>query len=157
PSVLNGLMALLGKPAEEIDFVDVGAGTGIWTRMVHDTGVKSVIAVEPNDDMRAIGMADSTRTNIRWMSGSAEKTGLPNESADWLSMASSFHWADFESALREFHRVLRPKGRFTALWNPRLIEVNPLLVEIEDYLNTLRPNIQRVSSGRSGITATLTE
>jgi hypothetical protein len=72
-------------------------------------------------------------------------------------MASSFHWANFETATQEFHRVLRPSGRFTALWNPRLIEVNPLLVEIETYLEKLRPNIKRVSSGRSGITETLTE
>ena len=42
-------------------------------------------------------------------------------------------------------------------WNPRLIEVNPLLVRIEAHLDTLRPNIKRVSSGRSGITETLTE
>jgi hypothetical protein len=32
-----------------------------------------------------------------------------------------------------------------------------LLVEIEAYLDALRPNIKRVSSGRSGITETLTE
>ena len=36
PSVLKALVGLLGKPATEIDFVDVGAGTGIWTRMVHN-------------------------------------------------------------------------------------------------------------------------
>jgi SAM-dependent methyltransferase len=72
-------------------------------------------------------------------------------------MASSFHWANFDVATKEFHRVLRQGGRFTALWNPRLIEVNPLLVEIEAHLDTLRPNIKRVSSGRSGITETLTE
>jgi hypothetical protein len=35
--------------------------------------------------------------------------------------------------------------------------VNPLLVEIEAHLDTLRPNIKRVSSGRSGITESLTE
>jgi SAM-dependent methyltransferase len=91
------------------------------------------------------------------MAGNAEQTGLPAASCDWLSMASSFHWADFDKASREFHRVLRPGGRFTALWNPRLIEINPLLVEIEAHLNTLRPNIKRVSSGRSGITEVLTE
>ena len=49
------------------------------------------------------------------------------------------------------------EGIFCALWNPRLIEINPLLVEIEDYLNKLKPTIKRVSSGRSGITKTLTE
>ena len=49
------------------------------------------------------------------------------------------------------------RDSFTALWNPRLIEVNPMLVEIEAYLNELRPDIKRVSSGRSGITETLTQ
>lgn len=157
PSVLKALLGLLGKPTAEIDFVDVGAGTGIWTRMVHDAGVRTATAVEPNDDMRNNGIADSQHTAVRWLAGSAETTGLPNASADWLSMASSFHWANFDTATQEFHRVLRPGGRFTALWNPRLIEENPMLVEIEAHLDTLRPNIKRVSSGRSGITETLTE
>ena len=157
PSVLWALLGLLNKSVAEVDFVDVGAGTGIWTRMVNATGVRSVSAVEPNDDMRHNGTADSQHTNIRWLAGSAESTGLADASADWLSMASSFHWANFDTATKEFHRVLRAGGRFTALWNPRLIEVNPLLVEIEAHLDTLRPNIKRVSSGRSGITETLTE
>ena len=157
PSVLNGMLGLLKMPKEEIDFVDVGAGTGIWTRMVHAAGVRSATAVEPNDDMRQNGAADSQHTSIRWVAGSAETTGLPDNSADWLSMASSFHWADFDTATQEFSRVLKPGGRFTALWNPRLIEVNPVLVEIENHLDTLRADIKRVSSGRSGITETLTE
>lgn len=157
PSVLSALLGLLGKPVQEVDFVDIGAGTGIWTRMVHTAGVRSVTAVEPNDDMRSNGINDSMHTNIRWLAGNAENTGLGNSCCDWLSMASSFHWANFDVATREFHRVLRSGGHFTALWNPRLIEVNPMLVEIEAHLNTLRPNIKRVSSGRSGITETLTE
>lgn len=157
PSVLNALLGLLDKSTGEVDFVDVGAGTGIWTRMVYGAGVKSAVAVEPNDDMRANGIADSRGTAIRWSAGSAEHTGLPSASADWLTMASSFHWANYDVATREFHRVLRPGGRFTALWNPRLIEANPLFLEIEGHLDTLRPGIKRVSSGRSGITETLTE
>lgn len=41
-SVLQGLIGLLPKQADEIDFLDIGAGTGIWTRMVYDIGIKSV-------------------------------------------------------------------------------------------------------------------
>jgi ubiquinone/menaquinone biosynthesis C-methylase UbiE len=107
--------------------------------------------------MRLKGIADSQKTSINWLSGSAEATGLHDKSADWLTMASSFHWANFTAATYKFHRVLRSGGLFTALWNSRLIEVNPLLVEIELHLDTLKPNIKRVSSGRSGITQTLTE
>lgn len=157
PSVLDGLLGLLKRPVQDIDAVDVGAGTGIWTRMVHDRGVRSTTAVEPNDDMRQAGFRDNSGRPIRWLAGSAEKTGLAESCCDWLTMASSFHWTDFDRATAEFHRLLRPGGRFAALWNPRLIEVNPLLVEIEAHLDTLRPNIRRVSSGRSGITETLTE
>lgn len=157
PSVLSALLGMLNKPASEVDFIDVGAGTGIWTRMVYRQGVKSITAIEPNGDMRAAGVADSANTKIRWLDGNAEHTGAADGSCDWITMASSFHWAKFDAATREFHRVLRPKGRFTALWNPRLIEVNPLLVEIEAHLATLRPNIKRVSSGRSGITESLTQ
>jgi ubiquinone/menaquinone biosynthesis C-methylase UbiE len=159
PSILKGLLALIPKPISEIDFVDVGAGTGIWTRMVVNAGIKSAIAVEPNLDMRQNGINDSNqaKTKVIWKEGSAEKTSLESNSADFLTMASSFHWADFNLATKEFHRVLRTGGRFTALWNPRLIETNPVLVEIENHLNTLRKDIKRVSSGRSGITETLSE
>jgi SAM-dependent methyltransferase len=156
-SVLNGLIGLLDKPIKQIDFVDVGAGTGIWTRMVNSAGVKSAVAVEPNSDMRANGLKDCKQTEIQWIEGNSEQTNLNDRSCDWLTMASSFHWSDFDLAIEEFKRLLRPGGHFTALWNPRLIEVNPILVEIEEHLETLKPNIDRVSSGRSGLTDTLSE
>jgi hypothetical protein len=43
------------------------------------------------------------------------------------------------------------------LWNPRFIEANPLLVEIEAQIAQLKPDVQRVSSGRSGIAERLTD
>jgi ubiquinone/menaquinone biosynthesis C-methylase UbiE len=156
-SVLKALIGLLGKSIKEVDFVDVGAGTGIWTKMVQEEGVRTVTAVEPNDDMRNAGKADKQLKAIKWLAGNAENTGLDDTSVDWLTMASSFHWAKFNESTKEFYRVLRPGGRFTALWNPRLIEANPLLVEIEDFLNKLNPDIKRISSGRSGITEKLSD
>ena len=156
-SVLDAIKGLIRKNESEINFVDVGAGTGIWSRMVYESGVKNIISVEPNEDMYKMGIADSSSTNINWQKGSAENTNLKDNSADWITMASSFHWADFNAALKEFHRVLVPNGVFTAIWNPRLIEVNPILLEIENHLKKLKPNLNRVSSGRSGITENLTE
>ena len=157
PTVLKSLLGLLSKPISQIDFVDVGAGTGIWTRMVYKTGVNSVKAVEPNEQMRLKGIEDCNDTGINWVAGGAESTSLPEKSADWLTMASSFHWADYQTAIKEFWRVLRPNGCFTALWNPRLIEVSNLFLEIEGELKKLQPKIKRVSSGRSGITETLSD
>ena len=156
-TIMKSILDLIEKKLSDIDVVDVGAGTGIWSRMVYETGVNSVIAVEPNEDMRKQGIHDSLNTRIKWINGSAENTGLSDNSADLLTMAFSFHWTKFDQSTSEFFRILKPKGRFTALWNPRLIEVNPILIKIEDFLNSLKPNIKRVSSGRSGITETLNE
>jgi ubiquinone/menaquinone biosynthesis C-methylase UbiE len=157
PQVATAILSYVGGAVASIDAADVGAGTGIWTRTLAARGLHSVVAVEPNDDMRAQGIATSRGTRIVWRKGSAEATGLPDNSADLVSMASSLHWADFDKACDEFYRILRPGGVFVALWNPRLIEANPLLVEIEGQITQLKPDIQRVSSGRSGITERLTD
>ena len=156
-TVLTALLSMIEKPIAALDFVDVGAGTGIWTRMVAARQPHSAIAVEPNDDMRQHGQADNAGLPIKWQVGSGTNTELADQSADFLTMASSFHWVDFNEGTKEFHRVLRPGGRFCALWNPRFIEANPLLVEIENKLYELAPHIKRVSSGRSGITEQLTD
>ena len=62
-----------------------------------------------------------------------------------------------DPTLREVHRILRSGGRFAALWNPRVSEGDPLHAEIEAKIAELAPGVTRVSSGASGITATLTE
>ncbi len=157
PQVATAILGYVGRDVASIDAADLGAGTGIWTRMLAARGVHSVVAVEPNDEMRAQGIESSRDENIVWYKGSAEATGLPAGSADLVSMASSLHWADFDKACDEFHRILRPGGVFAALWNPRLIEANPLLAEIEAQIVRLKPGIQRISSGRSGITERLTD
>jgi ubiquinone/menaquinone biosynthesis C-methylase UbiE len=157
PQVATAVLSYVGRDPSLIDAADIGAGTGIWTRMLSARGLHSIVAVEPNDEMRGQGIETSRGTDIVWRKGSAEASGLPDGSADLVSMASSLHWADFDKACDEFYRILRPGGIFVALWNPRLIEANPLFVEIEEQITRLKPDFQRVSSGRSGITERLTD
>lgn len=151
------ILSLLTRPASEVDAADVGAGTGIWTRMLAAQSLRSVTAIEPSDEMRQQGILTSKAHGIQWRAGSAEQTGLPSQAYDLVSMASSFHWTDFDRACAEFQRMLRPGGRFVALWNPRMVELNPLLTEIEQEIGRLNPHVKRVSSGRSGLTAHLTD
>ncbi len=156
PSVLQAILGLMGKPAGNLNWADVGAGTGLWTRMVAKSGVQSLIAVEPSNAMRHYGEAQNNGLPIAWQAGTGEATGLAPHSVDVVSMASSFHWVDFDKGMAEFKRIAKPGGWFVALWNPRLIAVNPLLVDIENRLYELCPNIQRKSSGRAAFTSTLT-
>lgn len=155
-AVLSAILGIVGKPTSQIDAADVGAGTGIWTRMVAGRKPKSMIAIEPNDDMRGQGEAGNGGLSIAWRKGSGEATGLADASVDLLSMASSFHWVDFDKGTKEFHRALKPGGCFVALWNPRYIDDNPMLVEIEKKLAELNPNMKRVSSGKSDFVEKLT-
>lgn len=148
-TVLSALLGCCAKSPSAMDIVDVGAGTGIWTRMLAGRGPASISAVEPNNDMREHGIADSAGLNIVWHAGSAESTGLPQACCDLVTMASSFHWTDFDRATAEFKRLLRPGGHFAALWNPRLLDHDPIQMEIEDYLRQLKPDMKRKSSGRS--------
>lgn len=146
--VCDMLIGSIGK--DNIDFADVGAGTGIWTRIVaQDARIGNVVAVEPNENMRAQGQSHDNNHDIDWRNGSAENTNLETSQYDLVSMASSFHWADFDIAMKEFARILKPQGRFVALWNPRYIDDNPILVDIEHKLKQLAPNLKRVSSGKS--------
>lgn len=155
PEVPALLLSLVGAPpGRAVEAVDVGAGTGIWTRMLAAAGCRTT-AVEPNEAMAAQGRAEARELGIEWRRGSAEDTGLAARSADLLTMASAFHWADFERASAEFARVLCPGGVLALLWNTRLVEADPLLAEIEAELERLVPDLERVSSGRSAFCADL--
>lgn len=149
-TVLDAVLDYCAMPYSDIHFADVGAGTGIWTRLVTEKGVAKAWAVEPNSDMRSQGQRDSEGCPISWQNGTGTDTGLPSESVDLLTMASSFHWVDYNQGIDEFMRVLKPGGTLCVLWNPRYIEVNPLLVEIEASLREFAPHLKRVSSGNSG-------
>jgi ubiquinone/menaquinone biosynthesis C-methylase UbiE len=157
-SILKAIIALLDKDFTQCNIADIGAGTGIWTRMLSSLNPNKIIAIEPNEDMRNVGIRDSAvNTNITWQKGSGENTGLEDNSVDMVSMATSFHWVNFELGCQETHRILKEKGRFVALWNPWQIEENPLTEQIKEYLNFLKPDLKTTYSGKGSITYNLTE
>lgn len=151
PFVADIIMSLLQEGAK---VADIGAGTGVWGSMLADRGAE-VTAVEPNQAMRQAGEKRQSRI-ARWVAASAEDTTLPAASCDLICMASSFHWTDFDRAIREFDRILKPGGKVLVLWNPRVIDDNPLLVRIEKKLREIAPDMKRVSSGKSEFCESLT-
>lgn len=138
---------LQGIRGSGIVTADIGAGTGKLTENLEQIGCKGY-AVEPNDAMRQEGeKLFKEKNSFAWMKGTAEETGLPDASVDWVLMGSSFHWADAPRAVEEFQRILKPGGFFTAIWNPRDIERSELHKEIEAIVYAEIPGMKRVSSG----------
>jgi SAM-dependent methyltransferase len=101
---------------------DFGAGTGILTKDLVERGFV-VTAVEPNDRMRS----EANVPSAVWIDGSFESTYLPDESQDWAVAAQAFHWADPARALPELRRILKPRRLFTALWNVKVMDGDPVL------------------------------
>jgi SAM-dependent methyltransferase len=113
-AALDALLAGLAPPAQLVA-VDVGAGTGISSRLLAERGVR-VSAVEPN---RAMREAAAPHPGVTWVEGSAEAIPLPEAAADLTLAAQAFHWFRAEAAVREMARVTKSGGRLALLWNHR--------------------------------------
>lgn len=94
--------------------LEIGAGTGIFTRQIVDEGV-SVVAVEPVQAMRQRLVDALPSVDVR--EGTAEALPVADQSYDTVVVAQSFHWFDWEPALNEIHRVLRRGGHLVTVWN----------------------------------------
>ncbi len=104
---------LLAGPGPRRTVVDLAAGTGLLSRALAASGA-AVIAVEPDERMRAVLAARSPGVEVR--DGRGEAIPLPDASADAVYVSSAWHWMDAGRALAEIARVLRDGGRFGAIW-----------------------------------------
>lgn len=114
--------------------VDVGAGTGKLTRLLVATHAR-VVAVEPVEGMRAVLM--ERVPGVKVLEGTAESLPLADANADVITVAQAFHWFDYDRAIPELHRVLKPGGKLVLIWNSRDMN-DPLQRAIEDLLAPLR-------------------
>lgn len=113
---------------------DVGAGTGKLTRELVASGA-TVLAVEPVPAMRSV--LEAAVPSARALCGTAEALPAPDRSIDAITVAQAFHWFDVPRTLAEFHRVLRPGGRFAVIWNRRVRE-QPLHQAIHELTEPYR-------------------
>ena len=113
-SLMKYILQIAGYGTKtDFAIADIGAGTGKMTAVLGSGAPKAkIIAVEPNDEMRAEGK--KAVTCAEFIKGSAEATTLASSSMDFACMASSFHWSDHTKSLPEFRRILKPNGIFCA-------------------------------------------
>jgi SAM-dependent methyltransferase len=100
-------------PEDAADVLEIGAGTGILTRLLAER-VPHLIAIEPDERMRAVLTANDARVEVR--AGHAEQIPAPSSSVDVVIAQSAWHWVDEARAVPEVARVLRPRGRLSLVW-----------------------------------------
>ena len=113
---------------------DIGCGPGISSKMFLENGNR-VIGVEPNAAMREAAseyLADYD--NFEMVNGRSDATTLPDASVDLVTAAQAFHWFDAEKTKPEFDRILKPYGHIALIWNLRLEDATPFLIEYEDFI-----------------------
>lgn len=94
---------------------DVGVGTGLVAReavkLVGDAAL--VTGIDPSTGMMA---AAHLPAGVKLLEGRAEAIPLADASVDFISMGYALrHISDLEAAFKEFHRVLKPGGKFCVL------------------------------------------
>ena len=113
PIPLLNLLSRLARTERPRLVVDIGSGTGLSTRAWADLA-HEVVGVEPNAEMRAAAQADTPSSNVRYVEGYSDATGLADSSADVVTYSQSLHWMDPQPTFAEAARILRPGGVFAA-------------------------------------------
>lgn len=122
---------------------DIGSGTGLLSKLFLDLGCR-VMGVEPNAAMREAGeriLAQYPRfTSI---DARAERTGLPDASANLVAAGQAFHWFTADEARKEFYRILRPPRWVALIWNEREV-TGGFLTGYEALLHRYAPDYAKV-------------
>jgi ubiquinone/menaquinone biosynthesis C-methylase UbiE len=125
--------------------VDVGAGTGIFTRRLAVTlKSASVVGVEPSGDMRREADAASAGiSNLTFVPGSAESLPFAAGSVTLVTAATAAHWFDRPNFYGEAFRCLRHGGTLLILQNVRRWRDSAFLTAYEELHEFAVPGYQR--------------
>lgn len=131
---------------------DIGSGTGFLAKLFLDFG-HIVYGVEPNQAMRKAGESFLVNySHFHSVSGTSETTHLENESIDFITVGTAFHWFDLEKTKKEFLRIAKPNAWVVLIWNvrdtksPAICEYESLLLEYGiDYVNSKAEKFDKVT------------
>jgi SAM-dependent methyltransferase len=88
--------------------VDLGAGTGAFSRALREWGARRVVAVEPSAAMQA---RSAPASGVHPVTGRAEAIPLGGATVDAIWISTAFHhFADPRRAVGECRRVLTGRG-----------------------------------------------
>ncbi|MGW2802934.1 class I SAM-dependent methyltransferase [Streptomyces sp. NPDC001221] len=120
PALFDAVEEFLSRSLTGARVADIGAGTGIATRLLSERGA-DVIAVEPGDAMAA--QFRQVLPGVPIVRGDGNALPLADSSHDLLTYAQSWQWTDTSRSVPGALRVLRPGGALAIWWNTTAFDV----------------------------------
>lgn len=102
-------LADVGKIGPTDKVLEIGCGTGLFTRKVHELTGAHVVATDVSEELLSI--ARKEYPDGEFVIADAMKLQFPNASFDVVFGSSILHHLDFEKVMPELFRVLKPGGR----------------------------------------------
>jgi SAM-dependent methyltransferase len=94
------------------DFLDVGCGTGISSRLLAAAGCR-VLGLDPDPRMAEQARLGGTETEV----AKFEEWDPAGRSFDAVTAAQAWHWVDPAAGAAKAAAALRPGGRLVVFWN----------------------------------------
>jgi SAM-dependent methyltransferase len=142
-AAVDWLVEQLGlRRADEV--VEVGAGTGKFTPLLVERGLR-VVAIEPVAAMRQALRASGHA--VRVVDAVAEALPFEDASVRAVIASQSLHWADVVRAFAEFDRTLDSDGAVGLIWNFRDLDV-AWQRDLDAVLSELRGDAPHSRDGR---------
>ena len=115
----NAIKVLIDITGMKSDWcvADIGSGTGNVSRHFVEK-VQNVFAVEPERAMRyQAELLLVQYSSFKSIDAAAEATTLDDHSIDLITIGQASHWIDWDKALKEFKRIIKPEGWIAIIWN----------------------------------------
>jgi ubiquinone/menaquinone biosynthesis C-methylase UbiE len=135
-----------GRHPDPAVVVDVGAGTGIATRLLRRylDDRYLLIGVEPGEGMRHQAKESTPDSmQIEYQSSTAEELLYDDSTISALVVAQALQWFNRPLFYVEACRVLRPAGTLAILQNNRDWQSSPFLDEYETFMESNNPEYSR--------------
>ena len=115
PGVRNLWMSAVGAATRGrgniTSILDLGCGTGRFSRALSDHFEARVLAIDPSTTMLAEARAKQDAPRVRYALARGEEIPLDDDSIDLIFMSMVFHhFSNPAQVARECRRVLRPNG-----------------------------------------------
>ncbi|SDS86734.1 malonyl-CoA O-methyltransferase [Halopseudomonas xinjiangensis] len=138
-TVGRNLMHRLPDRFVPADVVDLGCGTGHFTRLLETRYGASVCGLDLAEGMLRYACRQSDHT--RWVAADAERLPLRDASQDLIFSSLALQWcSDLQQALHETWRALRPGGylAFNTLLDASLHELRDAWTTVDGFVHVNR-------------------